>query len=67
MTRTDRQRWLLPSHLVEPGGSGAPRPRRTVRDWIVDTSLFLLAAFVGLIAADTSAQYTSEAVTPTTL
>ncbi|MER7951497.1 histidine kinase [Streptomyces sp. NPDC096079] len=62
MTRTDRQRWLLPSHLVEPGGSGAPRPRRTVRDWIVDTSLFLLAALVGLIAADTSAQYTSEAV-----
>ncbi|WP_406063694.1 histidine kinase [Streptomyces sp. NBC_01077] len=63
MTRTDRQRWLLPSHLVEPGGNGAARPRRTVRDWIVDTSLFLLAAFVGLLAADTSAQYTSEAVT----
>ncbi|MCX4984404.1 sensor histidine kinase [Streptomyces sp. NBC_00572] len=63
MTRTDRQRWLLPSHLVEPGGNGAARPRRTVRDWIVDTSLFLLAAFVGLIAADTSAQYTSGAVT----
>ncbi|WP_306327268.1 sensor histidine kinase [Streptomyces venezuelae] len=63
MTRTDRQRWLLPSHLVEPGGSGAPRPRRTVRDWIVDTSLFLLAALVGLVAADASAQYTSEAVT----
>ncbi|MFE5592283.1 sensor histidine kinase [Streptomyces sp. NPDC056549] len=62
MTRTDRQRWLLPSHLVEPGGGGAARPRRTVRDWIVDTSLFLLAAFVGLIAADTSAQYTSEPV-----
>ncbi|MER5206541.1 histidine kinase [Streptomyces sp. NPDC002825] len=63
MTRTDRQRWLLPSHLVEPGGSGAARPRRTVRDWIVDTSLFLLAALVGLVAADTSAQYTSETVT----
>ncbi|MFF8378781.1 histidine kinase [Streptomyces sp. NPDC015661] len=63
MTRTDRQRWLLPSHLVEPGGSGAGRPRRTVRDWIVDTSLFLLAALVGLLAADTSAQYTSETVT----
>ncbi|MFB6633138.1 sensor histidine kinase [Streptomyces sp. NPDC056362] len=62
MTRTDRQRWLLPSHLVEPGGSGAPRPRRTVRDWIVDTALFLLAAFVGLLAADASAQYTSEPV-----
>ncbi|MFF5923967.1 sensor histidine kinase [Streptomyces flavochromogenes] len=63
MTRTDRQRWLLPSHLAEPGGNGEGRPRRTVRDWIVDTSLFLLAAFVGLIAADASAQYTSEAVT----
>ncbi|MFJ5080120.1 sensor histidine kinase [Streptomyces sp. NPDC088553] len=63
MTRTDRQHWLLPSHLAEPGGNGEGRPRRTVRDWIVDTSLFLLAAFVGLIAADTSAQYTSEAVT----
>ncbi|WP_329284537.1 sensor histidine kinase [Streptomyces sp. NBC_00691] len=64
MTRTDRQLWLLPSHLAEPaGGNGESRPRRTVRDWIVDTSLFLLAAFVGLIAADTSAQYTSEVVT----
>ncbi|MFI1717476.1 sensor histidine kinase [Streptomyces litmocidini] len=63
MTRTDRQRWLLPSHLAEPGGTGAARPRRTLRDWIVDTTLFLLAAFVGLLAADTSAQYTSETVT----
>ncbi|MET9725360.1 sensor histidine kinase [Streptomyces zaomyceticus] len=63
MNRTDRQRWLLPSHLAGPGGSGAARPRRTVRDWVVDTSLFLLAAFVGLVAADTSAEYTSEAVT----
>ncbi|KOG25191.1 MULTISPECIES: sensor histidine kinase [Streptomyces] len=63
MTRTDRQRWLLPSHLVESGGSGAARPRRTARDWVVDTSLFLLAAFVGLLAADASAEYTSETVT----
>ena len=63
MNRTDRQRWLLPSHLAGPGGSGAARPRRTVRDWVVDTSLFLLAAFVGLVAADTSAEYTSETVT----
>ncbi|MGW6389036.1 sensor histidine kinase [Streptomyces sp. NPDC055103] len=62
MTRTDRQRRLLPSHLVEPGESGAARPRRTVRDWIVDTSLFLLAALVGLVAADSSAQYSSEPV-----
>ncbi|MFC9793607.1 sensor histidine kinase [Streptomyces sp. NPDC057695] len=63
MNRTDRQRWLLPSHLAGPGGHGEGRPRRTVRDWIVDTSIFLLAALVGLIAADTSAQYTSGAVT----
>ncbi|MEU0405020.1 histidine kinase [Streptomyces sp. NPDC006197] len=63
MTRTDRQRWLLPSHLAEPGGTGAARPRRTLRDWTVDTVLFLLAAFVGLLAADASAQYTSETVT----
>ncbi|MFE1550971.1 sensor histidine kinase [Streptomyces sp. NPDC058718] len=62
MTRTDRQRWLLPSHLVEPGESGAARPRRTVRDWIVDTSLFLLAALVGLVAADAAAEYSSEPV-----
>lgn len=62
MTRTDRQRWLFPSHLVAPAGTGAARPRRTVRDWIVDTSLFLLAAFVGLLVADASAQYTSGTV-----
>ncbi|MFD8011750.1 sensor histidine kinase [Streptomyces sp. NPDC058955] len=62
MTRTDRQRWLLPSHLVEPGGSGAARPRRTVRDWVVDTVVFLLAAFFGLVALDTSARYNSDAV-----
>ncbi|MER7519877.1 histidine kinase [Streptomyces sp. NPDC126499] len=67
MTRT----WLLPSHLVEaaraggpggPGGAEGRRTRRTVRDWVVDTTLFLLAAFVGLLAAETSAQHSSEAV-----
>ncbi|MFE1344553.1 sensor histidine kinase [Streptomyces sp. NPDC058757] len=62
MTRTDRQRWLLPSHLVEPGGTGAARPRRTVRDWVVDTLVFLLAALFGLVAIDTSARYNSDAV-----
>ncbi|MFF0749295.1 sensor histidine kinase [Streptomyces sp. NPDC004267] len=63
MTRT----WLLPSHLVEAArtggrGPGEGRPRRTVRDWVVDTTIFLLAAFVGLLAAETSATYSSEAV-----
>ncbi|MFF9341335.1 histidine kinase [Streptomyces sp. NPDC014773] len=62
MTRTDRQRWLLPSHLVAPGGARAARPRRTVRDWVVDTLVFLLAAFFGLVALDTSARYHSDPV-----
>ncbi|MEU5218224.1 histidine kinase [Streptomyces sp. NPDC020807] len=60
MTRTERQSRFLPSHLVEPGESGDTRPRRTVRDWIVDTTLFLLAALVGLVAADSAADYSSE-------
>ncbi|MGW5423324.1 sensor histidine kinase [Streptomyces sp. NPDC003943] len=63
MTRT----WLLPSHLVEAArtggrGPGEGRPRRTLRDWVVDTTIFLLAAFVGLLAAETSATYSSAAV-----
>ncbi|MFJ3901735.1 sensor histidine kinase [Streptomyces sp. NPDC090025] len=70
MTRTARPEWhtwLLPSHLVEAAGAGRPAraerpPRRTVRDWIVDTTLFLLAAFVGLLAAEASSQYNSEIV-----
>ncbi|KUO15716.1 histidine kinase [Streptomyces dysideae] len=52
------RRWLLPSALVKEldpdaaaGRSG--RPRRTARDWVVDFSCFLLAVFVGLLAADT--------------
>ncbi|NBM15275.1 sensor histidine kinase [Streptomyces sp. GC420] len=31
---------------------GRTRPRRTVRDWAVDISAFLLAAFFGMVAAD---------------
>ncbi|MFE7130464.1 sensor histidine kinase [Streptomyces sp. NPDC057638] len=69
MTRTEYP-WLLPSAMVEsidpdrPGavageeGEGdrprGRRPRRTVRDWIVDTVMFVLAALVGLAAAETS-------------
>ncbi|MER5943197.1 histidine kinase [Streptomyces sp. NPDC001928] len=50
------RRWLLPSALVkefelDPARSG--RPRRTARDWVVDFSCFLLAVFIGLLAADT--------------
>ncbi|MFI6012257.1 sensor histidine kinase [Streptomyces sp. NPDC051243] len=49
------RRWLLPSALIkefDPDPSGR-RPRRTARDWVVDFSCFLLAVFVGLLAADT--------------
>ncbi|GHA75242.1 sensor histidine kinase [Streptomyces termitum] len=62
MTRTVRHRWLLPSHLVEPDGAGAGRPRRTVRDWTVDVLIFLLAAGFGLLAVDASARYDGEAL-----
>ncbi|MGW2013675.1 sensor histidine kinase [Streptomyces sp. NPDC001927] len=64
MTRTDPYAWLLPSAMADPTAGGAPgrRPRRTVRDWVVDTALFLCAVFVGLLAAETSDQYNSEVV-----
>lgn len=62
MTRTDRLAWLLPSAMADAPAEGAGRPRRTVRDWVVDTTMFLLAAFVGVLAAETSAQYNSGAV-----
>ncbi|WP_190126800.1 sensor histidine kinase [Streptomyces inusitatus] len=76
MTRTEYP-WLLPSAMADPHdpelpgdpppeGGGRPkgrRPRRTVRDWVVDTVLFLLAAAVGLLAAESSEQInTSGAV-----
>ncbi|MFC7264833.1 sensor histidine kinase [Streptomyces lutosisoli] len=53
------RRWLLPSAVVaelapdaERAGRGG-RPRRTVRDWIVDFGCFLLAVVIGLAAANT--------------
>lgn len=51
-----QQRWLLPSAVVKELDPDAERPgrqRRTARDWVVDFSCFLLAAAVGLLAADT--------------
>ncbi len=50
------RRWWLPSALVHDPGPDAARPRRpkrTVRDWIVDFSCFLLAVLIGFAAADT--------------
>ncbi|WP_267242347.1 sensor histidine kinase [Streptomyces sp. PR69] len=48
--------WLLPSALSDPelpgDRGGRERPRRTVRDWIVDTCAFVFAAFIGLVALE---------------
>ncbi|MCX4820285.1 histidine kinase [Streptomyces sp. NBC_01142] len=37
-------------------GKTRARPRRTVRDWIVDTSVFVLAAILGMLASEASTQ-----------
>ncbi|WP_320778469.1 sensor histidine kinase [Streptomyces sp. CRN 30] len=49
---------MLPSALAaaldpdRPDGSGPPgRPRRTVRDWVVDFTAFLLAVVIGIVGA----------------
>lgn len=61
MTRTEYP-WLLPSALADPlvqelpGDRGRERPRRTVRDWTVDTVAFLFAALIGVLAVEASAQ-----------
>ncbi|MFI7406245.1 histidine kinase [Streptomyces sp. NPDC049541] len=50
------RRWLFPSallHEIDPDAGRPGRPRRTVRDWIVDFTCFLLAVAIGLAAADT--------------
>ncbi|WP_210584745.1 sensor histidine kinase [Streptomyces sp. GESEQ-35] len=50
------RRWLFPSAVVHEFDPDAERsgrrPRRTVRDWIVDFSCFLLAVLIGLAGAD---------------
>ncbi|MFJ6573249.1 histidine kinase [Streptomyces sp. NPDC091292] len=50
-----RYRWLLPSAVaaeLEPDRVKGRRPRRTVRDWIVDFLCFLVAVFIGMVAAE---------------
>lgn len=50
MTRTE-YRWLLPSAMADPELPGdRARSRRTVRDWVVDITAFLCAAFIGMLA-----------------
>ncbi|MFB9724329.1 sensor histidine kinase [Planobispora longispora] len=45
-------RWLLPGGLRDAPPKERPRVRRSTRDWIVDTVIFLLAVGLGLITAD---------------
>ncbi|WP_425585687.1 sensor histidine kinase [Streptomyces longisporus] len=47
------RRWLFPSALLHEIDPDAGRPRRTVRDWVVDFTCFLLAVAIGLAAANT--------------
>ncbi|MGW4235442.1 sensor histidine kinase [Streptomyces sp. NPDC004749] len=68
MTRTEYP-WLLPAELIGadgpelPGDRGPARTRRTVRDWCVDTLMFLVAAAIGLLVVESSEQAgNSEAV-----
>ncbi|WP_328320703.1 sensor histidine kinase [Streptomyces sp. NBC_00388] len=52
MTRSEYP-WLLPSALADPEpAADRERPRRTLRDWIVDFTAFLLAGAVGVVALD---------------
>ncbi|NEB35704.1 histidine kinase [Streptomyces sp. SID14515] len=50
MTRTE-YRWLLPSAMADPElPDDRARRRRTVRDWAVDITAFLIAAGIGMLA-----------------
>ncbi|MDW5329742.1 sensor histidine kinase [Plantactinospora sp. KLBMP9567] len=42
--------WLLPATLTADPATGRPRPRRSTRDWIVDTICFLIASGYAFIA-----------------
>ncbi|MGW1493514.1 sensor histidine kinase [Streptomyces sp. NPDC002402] len=59
MTRTEYP-WLLPSAMSQeadlPGDRTRSRPRRTVRDWGVDTFAFVIAALIGVLASEASRQ-----------
>ncbi|SCE77882.1 Signal transduction histidine kinase [Micromonospora coriariae] len=43
--------WLLPGELVVPADRGRTRPRRTTRDWVVDSLAFLIGLLWVLFAA----------------
>ncbi|MCX5069488.1 histidine kinase [Micromonospora lupini] len=49
--------WLLPGELVVPADRGRRRPRRTTRDWVVDSLAFLVSLIWVLFA-------TADALSP---
>ncbi|WP_434598891.1 sensor histidine kinase [Streptomyces sp. A5-4] len=51
-------RWLLPSAMADPDlpGDRGRRRRRTARDWIVDLTAFLFAAFIGVMASEAASK-----------
>ncbi|WP_209446281.1 histidine kinase [Streptomyces sp. MZ04] len=50
-----RSPWALPSAVaaeLDPDRHAGRRPKRTVRDWLVDFACFFVAVIIGLVAAD---------------
>ncbi|MEH0927604.1 sensor histidine kinase [Micromonospora sp. CPCC 205558] len=56
--------WLLPGELVVPADRGRTRPRRTTRDWVVDSLAFLIGLLWVLFAAADGLSPTPEMALP---
>ncbi|MGW5575969.1 sensor histidine kinase [Micromonospora chokoriensis] len=56
--------WLLPGELVVPAERVRTRPRRTTRDWVVDSLAFLLSLLWVLFATFDSLSPAPEAAVP---
>ncbi|MGV9211515.1 sensor histidine kinase [Micromonospora sp. RB23] len=56
--------WLLPGELVVPAEPERARPRRTTRDWVVDSLAFLISLLWVLFATADSLSPTPEAAVP---
>jgi signal transduction histidine kinase len=56
--------WLLPGELVVPAEPARARPRRTTRDWVVDSLAFLISLLWVLFATADSLSPTPEAAVP---
>ncbi|PZF91504.1 sensor histidine kinase [Micromonospora deserti] len=56
--------WLLPGSLAGAAGQARPHPRRTTRDWIVDSLCFLLGLGWVVLATADAASPDPEFATP---